>query len=745
MSKENTTDEIIEFKITPTNEIYYSEDTAFGVYTFLTENEIPYCREYSDSPFKNTKTSQKIGDLVGKMQRLYIGSEYNVKAKIEFNQKYNRYQYSPVNISSIMPKTIEQQKNFLKAIINQDKANAILEQYPNIVEDVVNNKDNLNVDKIKGIGTKTWENIKEKILNNYGISEILALLTPLGVSNAIINRLIKQEPNIEILKEKIQSNPYMMTKVKGLGFKTVDALSLKINPKMKISRERVISYLWYFFEELGSNTGDTWVLSNILESNVINFMNECVGIYHKIIEEEKENPHFLKIIDNKIGLLKYYNEECEILDTLKAINDVDNSEKFCLDGESAIRKAEEDLGFEYTDEQKQVVMDCLNHNIVLISGYAGTGKSTILRAILNAYDKYNISCCALSAKASQRIKEATGRCSSTIHRLLGYDGFEFMANKENPLLCDLLVIDEASMINSNLFNALIKSVRLGSRIIICGDNGQLPPIGQGNVFNDLLNMTDEFKVQKLTKVLRQAEKSGVLVDANKIRNGIYPIEKPEVKILNGELKDMCYVFRNERETLNRLAIKTYLQCIQENGTNETVIIVPRKSNCVNSTSNINAQIQDIIIPEDVPKVEQGNKVLKLGAKVIQRVNNYNKNILNGEIGYITDIDIDKKMFSVEFNDDNDKKIIDYTFKESEELELAYALTVHLSQGSGYKIVIAIIDNSHYSLLDNCLLYTALTRTKEKCVLYSEPYAFKECLKNNKANNRSTWLSLKVKE
>ena len=270
----------------------------------------------------------------------------------------------------------------------------------------------------------------------------------------------------------------------------------------------------------------------------------------------------------------------------------------------------------------------------------------------------------------------------------------------------------------------------------------MPPIGFGNIFSDLLDRKEIFNINELTKVLRQAEKSGILMDANKIREGINPIKQAELKIIHGELQDMYYMFRNERDTLNSIAIKTYLKTIEEDGLDDTIIIVPRKKDCINSTREINIRIQDILIDNTKSYLKYGNIKYKLGAKIIQRTNDYDKNVFNGEIGYIVDIfkererDNDYNMFSVEYPG---SKIIHYTKNELDQIDFAYALTVHLVQGSGYKTIIGIVDNTHTILLDACLLYTLLTRAKKKALLLAEPSAFIKCIKNNKSITRQTWL------
>ena len=736
----------LKFKIIPQYERYYSEDSSWGCYTFCTEDDIPEYSDYKD-PFINDSanwSAKKMSILSGKMQQLYIGSEYEVTAKLEYNQKYKSYQYVPSIVTAIMPKSIEQQKKFLESLLTSNQVETLLSVYPTIVEDVINKRDSVDLSLLKGIGEVTWENIKEKIIDNYVISDILILLQPLGVTFNMIKKLLSDTPNPELLKEELIDNPYIMTRIRGFGFKTVDGLALKLNPDIRVSSKRTYAFIKFFLNELGENDGHTWVTLNILTNAVRDNINECIEIYNEIIETEKQRQTLLYFDGDRVGLKYYRVIEENIFNILNGLNKVKRS--FNINIEEGIKEAEKEQGFVLTDEQKDVVVKACNDNVVIICGKAGSGKTTITRSLLKIYKQYNIRCSALSAKAAQRITEATGFPASTIHRMLGAQGLnKFLYNRECPLYADIVLIDEASMINADIFYQLLQAVNEGSKVIICGDNRQLPPIGYGNIFSDLLEKSDYFNVNQLTKVLRQAEKSGILCDANKIREGIYPISQPELKIINGELQDMVYMFRDNREALQNIAIKTYLKSIEEESVDDVIIVTPRKKDCINSTLELNKLIQDELLPDEEQKLVYGKKTFKVGSKVIQRVNNYEKNVFNGEIGYITKIweEMHGKekvsKFQVEYKLNDSIKTIDYTRSELDEIDLAYALTCHLSQGSGYNTVIVIIDNTHYALLDACLLYTAITRAKKRCLLLAEPSAFQKCLSNNKSIIRQTWL------
>lgn len=729
-----TTDkEIYEFTIIPQSERYYNDDSSYGVYTFTTTDDIP---EYYDcvlDPFSDVKETVKGSTLTGKMQQLILGMEYKVKATLEYSAKYKSYNYVPSLVATTIPKTYEQQANFLKTQVTELQAKNILAVYPNIVEDVMQNKE-IDISLIKGVGAITWEQIKGKILDNYIISDVLSMLQPLGVTYAVIKKLISDEPNPTLLKQKLIENPYIMTRVHGLGFKKVDDLALKLNPDLRISEKRVVAFIRYHLNSIGEDLGHTWITQNELDNAIRDNIYECYDIYESFLEKEKQSSLFLYFQDDKVGMVSKRYYEMSVLNILKELNNFNSDLQVSVD--TGIHAAEEEQGFIYTDEQKEHIAKMCSQNVVLLSGLAGTGKTTILRAVLKIYQNYTIGCCALSAKAAQRITEATGCPASTIHRLLGFNKLGFAYNSANRLPYDVIVLDESSMVNASIFYSLVSAIKEGAKVIICGDDGQLPPIGYGNIFHDLLEM-NVFTSCKLTKILRQAEKSGIITDSKKIRHNENPLKYPQLKVVTGELQDMTYMFRDNREGMRELALKFYFKTVEKDGVDDIIIITPCKQARCNSSEEINKIIQDTLIPNTADKIFFGNKEFRVGAKVIQRANNYEKNVFNGEIGYIIEIYSDKtKMVKVDFGN----KIIDFTQSELASLELAYALTIHVTQGSGYKNVIVIVDNTHFKLLDNCLLYTALTRAKTKCLLLAEPSAYKKCIEH-RASARNTWLSL----
>lgn len=746
-------EEIFKFKATITYERYYNPDTTWGVYGFATEDEIPHFTTETkiDLPFEDRKAvspNRKLSSLAGKMQELVVGGEYMIKATYKCDKTYG-HQYNPISVYALIPQTRESQLMFLQSIISPWLAENLINAYPNVVNDVANGTlKEIDYDLVKGVREFTWNKIKDKIINNYLISDIITMLKPLGVTYTMIKKLLTDEPNPALLKQQLEDNPYILTKIQGIGFKKCDDLALKLKPELINSTERLVAFIKYYFTDLGESKGHTWCSLKILKSAISNNVPECSDKVDWLLE----NNEFLHMQDEKIGLKYYHDIEMQIyhllLEKSKKETFINISDEQI---EQAIKHAEEEQGFEYVIEQLDTIKKSLNRTISLITGKAGTGKTSIMRAIVKAYTENNftMTASALSAMAAQRITEATTFPAMTIHRTLGCVGLnDFTFNKDNHMITSVAFLDEGSMVNASLFLHWLEAIDDNTRIIISGDHKQLPPIGFGNVFSDLIEMFDDTVVSKLVKPMRQAEKSGILVDANLIRENINPItEKLQPRIIHGELQDMYYMFRTNRQSLFDIAVKTFLKSVESDGIDNVVIAVPRRKDCLNSTTELNKVIQDKLLGDVKQSISGFEMTFKLGAKVMQTVNDYDKNVFNGEIGYITEIGEHfegkkkEEYCVVTYTDIFGKdKLIEYTKKELTALDLAYAMTVHKLQGAGRKIVIGIIDNTHHQLLDNCMLYTLLTRAKKRCLLLAEPQAFLQCIRTSH-NKRNTWMML----
>ena len=755
--------DVYEIEVIPFKELYYSEDTSYGIYRVytlerITEEQVCETMQIRDVQFDSSQTTYDVRDvytttLVGETSQLVTGISYKVKVQQVYNSKYNNYQFKLIKLFKSSPYTLEEQFAYLQSIVTENQARILLQAYPTIVQDVIKNP-NMIIDysRTKGIKDVTFQKIKSKIIENYELSDLLIMLKDYGITMSKINKLAAEYSDISVLRKELMENPYVLTKIHGFGFTTVDDIALKINPSLRDSSYRLIAFTRHFFKEIGESEGHTWVTLDTYRDMVRANVPECKQKYLELRDScidatAKNEPSFLRIENGRVGLTSSYNREKSIADNLKRISFL----SFCReitekDFQSAINRTNETNGYELTKEQMDAVHSVVNNGLTIITGCAGTGKSSCIKGIVNMFDESRIALTALSAKAVQRMKEVTNISNAmTIHRLLRWRNNEnkFEYNESNQLtMYDLIVIDEASMINMNIFDALLKAIAVGTRVVIVFDFAQLPPIGVGNVATDILN-SGSFSIHKFTKIHRQAEASGILVDANKVRVGEAPI-KSFNPVTNGELQDIHYQFFEEGDNcdtypaIRNAAIDKYMELINSGvSPDDVVIICPmRKENKINSTGAINDILVDKMIPNG--KVYPvGTKRFKNGCKVIQKVNDYERGVFNGEQGTFDYVEkIDKRYdCHVTINDTH----CVYGKSELVSLDLAYALTVHSYQGSECKYVIIVLDTSHTMLLDSCLLYTAITRAKKECFIYAQPTAFMRCIENNKAKIRQTYL------
>ena len=754
----NKNEEVFEFTCKVEFEIYYNN--TWGVYNVSSYKELP-----GTSVQKDFDTNEDIypTQLVGSMQQLVVGTKYKVAATKVYSEKYSKWQYQPKTIISLKPTTYKENESFLKTILTENQTYNLLKAYPDIINRIMNNEE-INVKNIKGIGISALEKIKEKVTKNYKMSSLLTLLQPLNVSDKAILKIATLDKNPEVVKEKVLNDPYIITEVSGMGFKSTDKIAVRLNPDSICSMGRLNSYLKYFFKQLGEIEGDTICSVSALKKKIANDIPECLDLFDKKIEDTKNGKASIIKVDKVkskgkeieiVGLTSNYKKELEILKRLNEIQKYSNVYELKEDDFNKVLKFSEDkAGFEYTDEQINFAKSVFSNGVTLLKANAGAGKTSCVRLLLDMLGSRPVAMCSLSAKAARRMEESTGRPASTIHKLLGFGSKKttmkeqkFDYDEYNKLPFDVVIVDECSMNNIDIFLALIKAIKETSKLVLVFDDGQLPPIGAGNTATDLLQ--SKYNVRLLTKVHRQAEDSGILMDANIIRQNKNPLNDLEnfpLMLLRGINKDLCYIFRNDPENLRDMAVKQFVKWQEQVGLEETIILVPRKKACVNSALEINKIIQDKLIPESNNFIDRKDCVFKVGCRIINKQNDSTFNIINGEVGYLTNIYTktlkeegkEKKQKVFVFTKDTDKdNPVELPIKKIKDFELGYALTVHSAQGSQYKRVINIIDMSHYNLLSSNMLYTMLTRAEDKCLLLAQPKAFQMSI-NTKKTARKTW-------
>lgn len=592
---------------------------------------------------------------------------------------------------------------------------------------------------IQGIGKKKLEKIKESSLDARDSREALLYLQGLNISFNLSNKIYKVygDNTISIVK----TNPYKLYEdISGIGFVMAD--NIAINMQMESdSKFRISAAILYVLKNYAEMSGSC----SIKKEDLLDKTFDLIKVdKNKISEQINEDFFKSKIQIIKIGDDEFvYEKDIYKAEKSSAINlSRLQNEKYIFDIE-----INEDLDA-FSKEQEIAIREAFNNMLLVITGGPGTGKTTIIKAICNILDenglKFNLA--APTGRAAKRMQESTDNSALTIHRLIGIKPEspipEF--NEENPLECDYVIVDEASMIDIKLMDKLLKALSSNTALILVGDHNQLPSVGCGNVLKDILDT--DVKSVRLKKIFRQAKESNIVVNAHRINAGLYPI-------LNQKNKDFFFIDSNsqnfEKDLLDlvKFRLPNYYKL---DPINDIQILAPSKKSLW-GVSNINDICQKEL-NKNTNSIKINNKIFKLNDKVMQVRNNYDlvsldsgnfdDGVYNGDIGRIIDIDRERESLKVEFYDGN---IVSYKKEDIKDLDLSYAITIHKSQGSEFDCVLIPMMSTAYMLLNRNLLYTAITRAKKLVILLGEKRILKQMVKNNNESKRVTNLSFWIKE
>lgn len=714
--------------------------------------------------------------LKGTTCTLEYGTTYKVFCKLAETHEIYGDTYGLIYISKCIDiSSKDKQKEFLKNVLNENLVEKLFDEYDDVIK-LLENRDVKSLMKIKGIGNQVALRMIDEYEESKDYSSIYMELGQLGFTHTFIKKLVDFYKSPDTVIDIVKNNPYDLLRVEGIGFKKADEVACKVGITQYDIR-RIKGFLLYYLNDQGE-AGRSY----------LNYQDLMKALYDTLgfVSEEIINATAKQMIDNKdvvvldngskIALKKFYDLEKNIMnelfrlqiglvkvvennsDKVNSIHDDYIPKSFNIGNwETITENVEEKQGFMFTDEQRAAIKLSLDNHVMALTGGAGVGKTSTANGICSLYSGYNILACALSGKASVRITEATGLPASTIHRALGYQNGEFMFNKENKLAVDIVLIDEATMINGTLFLSLLEAIPTGAKVIIMGDVQQLTPIGNCQVFADILD-SNVLPVVKLSKPHRQALRSGIIPTSIKIANQQQIFDGNYIgNAIIGELEDMELDIsgKGNDESISDKIIKHFQVELEKfHDIMEVQICVPMRLRGELSCYNLNSKIQSIYNPKlsncneieiflEKKNDEAKKYIIRAGDKVINTKNNYKcinsegdtTPVFNGNMGIVKEIE-KNGMCTIDFIGIGE---VIFTKSDCKNLELGYVCTVHKLQGSGFCSMIVGLDNSSYIMNNSELLYTAITRAKKYCVLIANNYAVVKSIQTKEVKTKQTFL------
>jgi exodeoxyribonuclease V alpha subunit len=698
---------------------------------------------YSVLRFKTTAGDNHT--VVGNMADPQVGSSLKLTGEWVENAKFGR-QFKILTYETSLPAGVVGIRHYLASGlikgVGPKTAERIVDAFGEDTFAILDNEPE-RLSAVKGIGKRTAKGIQEAWSEHRGIRDLIMFLQPHGVSTAYAVRIYKFYGKHAL--SVVQENPYRLAMdINGIGFVTADTIAQKIGFDVDsplraeagtlymLTKTSDEGHVYFPLDGLVTKTSDTLnIRADLVEDAIDTLERE-----ERVVVEELSNGQVA------VYRSRYHAYESGISTYIKKIL---GSPKTVLikDPDETVETVVENLGIELAEEQLEAVHTAVRTKMMVLTGGPGTGKTTITKAIVQAYKKLKakILLCAPTGRAAKRMFETIGVEAKTIHRLLEYSPREdgFQRNENNPLACSLIVIDEASMMDTMLMFHLLKAIPLGATVIFVGDVHQLPSVGPGNVLKDVIS-SGVVDVAELHEVFRQAQESDIITNAHKINAG----EVPFLESSKERLSDFYFIRQDEPERCAAMIVDLVKNHIPRrfrfDPIDQIQVLTPMHKGSAGS-GNLNHLLQEALNPQPLC-LKRGDREFRLDDKVMQLRNNYDKDVFNGDIGRICVVNTEDKKLTVRFDDE--KNVI-YDFNELDELVPAYAISIHKSQGSEYQAVVIPVLTQHYVLLQRNLIYTGVTRGKKLVILVGSSKALTMAIKNNKMQKRFTYLSQRLSE
>ena len=666
--------------------------------------------------------------LVGNLLEVPVGSVLLCRGEWKVDKRYGS-QFVAATWEETMPATVYGIEKYLGSGlvkgIGPRFARAIVQRFGTETIDIIETEIE-RLYEVPNIGRKRVAKIRESWEKQKDIKNVMLFLQGYGVSTAYAAKIYREYGKESI--DKVRENPYRLADdIWGIGFKTADGIAAKMGYGKEDPR-RCRSGILYTLGQL-SDEGHVYAgeeqlvktAGQLLEAGETAIRDTLAGM----LQAED-----LILDKDAIYLPPFYHAECG---TSRRLRDLAQSTgRSLFDGLFDPSSLTAETGIEYDEVQLAAIRQAVTSKVMVLTGGPGTGKTTTTQGIIAALKKagLRVLLAAPTGRAAKRMSEATGMEAKTIHRLLEYnpqDGYK--RNDENPLEGDALIVDECSMIDILLMNNLLKAVPVGMRLVFVGDIDQLPSVGAGNVLRDIID-SQRIPVVRLVRIFRQAQKSRIVMNAHTINQGRFPDTS------NGRDTDFFFMREDDperaAETIVRL-VKERLPRAYRESPDRIQVLTPMQRGVVGA-ANLNLLLQQALNPSG-PSLGRGGYTYRQGDRVMQLRNNYDKDVFNGDLGYIREVDTEERTLKVDF----DGKWVEYDVTELDELTLAYATTIHKAQGSEYPIVVMPVLMTHFVMLQRNLIYTGITRAKKICVLIGAMKALAYAVRNVSVLKRNTRL------
>ena len=600
--------------------------------------------------------------------------------------------------------------------------------------------------EIEGIGARKTAGILKSYRLYKDVQNVLVFLQGYGVGVGQAMKLYRRYGPDTV--RQVQENPYRMAEdIFGIGFKTADKIARQLGLP-EDAPERIQASITYTLSR-AAEQGHVFLPGELLFERI----KELLDLSAKPLKDEFLDEQLRQMVEQKrlfceaqdcgeaVYYAPFYQAEQGSARLIMQLSRL--ARQFSpLETAQVLGKVKHDSAH-LTDEQLQVLEKALLNGVLVVTGGPGTGKTTTIRALLTVFQliRQKVLLAAPTGRAAKRVTEATGEEAFTIHRLLEYnytdgEGFRFLRNENNPVDAQVVIIDEASMVDLLLMYNLLKALPSGCRLVLVGDVDQLPAVGAGNVLSDLIG-SGNIPFFRLSHIFRQARESMIIVNAHRVNQGVMPY-------LNLKNRDFFFIHEEDPEHAARLVVQLCRERLPNYGPFDPLldiqVLTPMRKTAA-GVDRLNLLLQEALNPAANNKIEASGKgiVYRLGDKVMQIRNNYQKEVFNGDIGLITAIDREEAELVVTFRDLLQPRPVVYDFTELDELVLSYAVSVHKSQGSEYPVIVMPVLTQHYMLLQRNLLYTGITRARKLAVLVGSKKALAIAVRNNRAEERYSFL------